>query len=214
MIHKHKKPWHVRFGISKKLLLSVVILTVLICAISTYSGYCQYDNTIRKLYNDHGYEIGNIILDNIDHDKVARYAQTWTEDGDYAEIADYIRSVAESAEVAFIYMVTVSEDQTIRYVFDSTGTPLGETDPVAAYFDEVWEAWTKGTKPDSYLVRHSKKYGYLTSSVLPVIDSRGNIVALLLVDVWMKVVITTLRSYIFNMVLNSLVVLALFSVVY
>ncbi len=211
---EHKKPWRVRFGISRKLLLSVVILTVLICAISTVSGYYQYDNTIRKLYNDHGYEIGNIILDNIDHDKVARYAQTWTEDGDYAEIANYIKSVAESADVAFIYMVTINEDQTIRYVFDSTGTPLGASDPVAAYFDEVWAAWTQGTRPDSYLVRHSPKYGYLTSSVLPVIDSQGNVVALLLVDVWMKVVITTLRSYILNMILISLGVLAVFSVVY
>ena len=146
----------IRFGISRKMLLSVVLVTVLISAISTISGYYQYDNTIRKLYNDHGYEIGNVILDNIDHDKVARYTQTWTEDEDYAEISEYIRRVAEASDVAFIYMVTVNEDQTIRYVFDSTGTPIGATDPVSSYFDEVWETYTKGTKPDSYLVRHSQ----------------------------------------------------------
>ncbi len=213
-MRNEKMTERVRFGISQKLLLSVVLLTVLISVISTISGYLQYDNTIRKLYNDHGYEIGNIILDNIDHDKVAQYAQTWTEDGDYAKISDYIKSVANSADVAFIYMVTVSEDETIRYVFDSTGTPLGNTDPVSAYFDEVWAAWTQGTRPDSYLVRHSPKYGFLTSSVLPVIDSQGNVVALLLVDVWMKVIITTLRSYILNMALISLGVLAVFCVVY
>ena len=189
-------------------------MTVLISVISTISGYYQYDNTIRKLYNDHGYEIGNVILDNIDHDKVARYTQTWTEDEDYAEISEYIRRVAEASDVAFIYMVTVNEDQTIRYVFDSTGTPIGATDPVSSYFDEVWETYTKGTKPDSYLVRHSQKYGYLTSSMLPVIDSQGNIVALLLVDVWMKVIISTLRTYILNTVVISLTVLAAFGIIY
>ncbi len=204
----------VRFGISRKMLLSVVLVTVLISVISTISGYYQYDNTIRKLYNDHGYEIGNVILDNIDHDKVARYTQTWTEDEDYAEISEYIRRVAEASDVAFIYMVTVNEDQTIRYVFDSTGTPIGATDPVSSYFDEVWETYTKGTKPDSYLVRHSQKYGYLTSSMLPVIDSQGNIVALLLVDVWMKVIISTLRTYILNTVVISLAVLAAFGIIY
>ena len=196
------------------MLLSVVLVTVLISVISTISGYYQYDNTIRKLYNDHGYEIGNVILDNIDHDKVARYTQTWTEDEDYAEISEYIRRVAEASDVAFIYMVTVNEDQTIRYVFDSTGTPIGATDPVSSYFDEVWETYTKGTKPDSYLVRHSQKYGYLTSSMLPVIDSQGNIVALLLVDVWMKVIISTLRTYILNTVVISLTVLAAFGIIY
>ena len=204
----------IRFGISRKMLLSVVLVTVLISVISTISGYYQYDNTIRKLYNDHGYEIGNVILDNIDHDKVARYTQTWTEDEDYAEISEYIRRVAEASDVAFIYMVTVNEDQTIRYVFDSTGTPIGATDPVSSYFDEVWETYTKGTKPDSYLVRHSQKYGYLTSSMLPVIDSQGNIVALLLVDVWMKVIISTLRTYILNTVVISLAVLAAFGIIY
>ena len=196
------------------MLLSVMLVTVLISVISTISGYYQYDNTIRKLYNDHGYEIGNVILDNIDHDKVARYTQTWTEDEDYAEISEYIRRVAEASDVAFIYMVTVNEDQTIRYVFDSTGTPIGATDPVSSYFDEVWETYTKGTKPDSYLVRHSQKYGYLTSSMLPVIDSQGNIVALLLVDVWMKVIISTLRTYILNTVVISLTVLAAFGIIY
>ena len=40
------------------MLLSVVLLTVLICAVSTFSGYYQYSNTIRKLYNDNGYVIG------------------------------------------------------------------------------------------------------------------------------------------------------------
>ena len=39
------------------------------------------------------------------------------------------------------------------------------------------------------MVRNSAKYGFLTSSMLPVRDSEGNIAAVLLVDVWMKVII-------------------------
>ena len=205
----------IRFGISKKLLLSILILTVLICSVSTVSGYYLYDRTLRKLYNEHGYKIGNIILDNIDHDKVAEYTTTWTEDEDYAGIAEYIRDVEKAADVAFIYMVTVNEDATIRYVFDSTDTcPLGSTDPVSKYFDEVWECYKNGTMTDNYLVRHSKNYGYLTSSMLPVEDSGGKVVALLFVDVWMKVIISTLTRYIVTMILISLGVLVLFSIVY
>ena len=150
-----------RFGVSKKLLLSIILITVLICAVSTFSGYYQYDNTIRKLYNDNGYVVGNIILDNIDHDKVGQYAKTWTQDGDYEKIADYIRNVKYASDAAHIYIVTVNEDRTVRYVFDSYAeTQLGDTYPVSYYFDEVWAAYTKGTRPDSYMVRHSKEYGY------------------------------------------------------
>ena len=209
-----KKPGKVRFGISKRLLLSVTLMTVLICLISTLSGYYQYSNTIRKMYNDNGYAVANIILENIDHDKVGHYAETWTEDEDYAEIADYLKSVAEASDVAFIYIVTLNEDHTIRYIFDSTGVPIGSSDPVPANFDEAWEAYTEGKRPESYMVRHSPKYGYLTSSMLPIIDSSGKVVAMLSVDVWMQVIISTLSGYILRMVMISLGVLALFVIIY
>ena len=209
-----KNPTSVRLGISQKLLLSVVLLTVLICAVSTYSGYYLYQRTIRQMYNSHGYEIGEVVLDMIDHDQVAVYTRTWTEDEHYAEIAETIRTIAEDTSVAWIYMVTVSEDQTIRYVFDSTGTPLGETDPVGGHFEDVWAAYTEGTRPDNYLVRESPNYGALTSSMLPVRDSEGNIEALLLVDLKMTVIKSDLNRYIMNMVLSSLAVLLGFSIVY
>ena len=208
------KPTRIRFGISKKLLLSVVLLTVLICAISTISGYFQYQNTIRKLYNDNGYVTANIILDHIDHDKIAHYAQTWTEDEDYAEMAEYLKSVEKASGAAYIYIVTFSEDHTMRYIYDSSGLPIGDTDPVSSYFDEAWATYTKGTRTNSYMVRHSKKYGYLTSSMLPVKDSQGKVVAVLLVDVWMEMIMTTLHGYIVKMVLISLGILLIFSVLY
>ena len=205
----------VRFGISRKLLLSVALLTILICVVSTISGYYQYSNTIRKMYNDNGYAVANIILENIDHDKIGQYARTWTEDEDYAGIEEYVKDVAEASNVAFIYIVTLNnEDQTIRYIFDSTGVPLGSTDPVPANFDEAWKAYTEGTRPESYMVRHSPKYGFLTSSMLPVIDSQGEVVAMLSVDVWMQVIISALRDYILRMVLISMGVLALFVIAY
>ncbi|MBR5365486.1 MAG: PP2C family protein-serine/threonine phosphatase [Clostridia bacterium] len=213
-MRKDKTAGTIRFGISKKLLLSVVLMTILICVVSTLSGYIQYSNTIRKLYNENGYVIANIILDHIDHDKVGQYAETWTEDEDYAEIAAYIKNVEVASGAAYIYIVTVYEDQTVRYVFDSSGVPIGDTDPVSSYFDKVWACYTEGTSPDNYMVRHSPRYGYLTSSMLPVIDSQGKIVALLFVDVWMEMILSTLYGYIAKMILFSLGILAVFSVAY
>ncbi len=201
------------FGISKKLLLGTILLTILICAISTVCGYYQYSNTIRELYNDNGYVVGNIILDQIDHDEVAKYAETWTQDEYYPEMEKYLRSVQDASGAAYIYIVTVNEDQTVKYVYDSSGV-FGGTDPVSAYFDEVWACYTEGKQTDNYMVRHSKKYGYLTSSMLPVKDSQGKVAALLFVDIWMQTINSTLEEYIIRMILISLGILILFSVVF
>ena len=214
MADNQVKPKRIRFGVSKKMLLSVVLLTVLICAVSTFSGYVQYSDTIRKLYNDNGYVIANIILKHIDHDKIGHYAQTWTEDEDYPAMAEYLKGVEEASGAAYIYIVTFSEDHTMRYIYDSSGMAIGSVDPLSAYFDEAWAAYTEGKKPDNYMVRHSKKYGFLTSSMLPVIDSQGKIVAVLLVDVWMELIMTTLRGYIVRMILISLGTLAVFCIAY
>ena len=205
---------HIRFGIRKKLLLSVILMTLLICAVSTLSGYYQYSDTIRKLYNDNGYVIANVIMEQIDPDKIGLYAQTWQEDEDYAEMAKYLKGVEKASGAAYIYIVTVNENQTVRYIYDSSGLSIGDTDPVSSYFDEVWAAYTEGKKTDSYMVRHSPKYGFLTSSMLPVVDSQGKVVALLFVDVWMELIMTTLRGYIIRMILFSLGILAVFSVAY
>ena len=89
---------HIRFGIRKKLLLSVILMTLLICAVSTLSGYYQYSDTIRKLYNDNGYVIANVIMEQIDPDKIGLYAQTWQEDEDYAEMAKFFIRIMEYAE--------------------------------------------------------------------------------------------------------------------
>ncbi len=38
-VNKAKDNKRIRFGISKKLLLNVILMTILICAVSTGSGY-------------------------------------------------------------------------------------------------------------------------------------------------------------------------------
>ena len=127
---------------------------------------------------------------------------------------EYLDSVTEPSGAAYIYIVVFNEEHTLRYIYDSTGIAIGESDPLSAYFDEAWAAQTEGVKPDNYMVRHSARYGFLTSSMMPVIDSEGNVAAVLLVDVWMELIMTTLRGYIINMVLISVITLAIFIIVY
>ena len=78
--------------IRKKLIASIVIVSFVICAASCLVGYIQYDQTMRRLYNENGYVIGEIILGEIDHDRIANYAQTWQEDEYYPEMATYLDS--------------------------------------------------------------------------------------------------------------------------
>ncbi|SHI46303.1 PP2C family protein-serine/threonine phosphatase [Pseudobutyrivibrio xylanivorans] len=197
-----------KFGIHAKALAGIIVFTLLINIAMCISGSLVFDRSVQKIYNERGYVVANIILHHIDHDKIAEYTKTWYEDDYYQDMVEYLKSVQEFSNAAYIYIGVPREDHTIQYIYDS-GSNMGFVDPIAASFDELWKVYTEGVKPNSYLVRHSQ-YGYLTSSCLPVEDSKGNVVALLFVDTNMEVIHSTLRRFIIAMIIIAIVLLGAF----
>ena len=205
--NKKKKNW----GINRKALLSIIVFTLLMNVIMCISGSLIFDKAIQKIYNERGYVVANIIMDEIDHDKIAEYTSTWQADDYYYEMVDYLKGIQAHSDAAYIYIGVPYEDKTIKYVYDS-GSNIGFVDPIAAPFDEIWQAYQDGVQPKSYLVRHSQ-YGYLTSSCLPVKDSSGKVVALLFVDTNMEVIRTTLNRFALNISIISFIVLGIYCII-
>ena len=199
----------IKQSVSKKALLSIVIYTLFFSFIICVAGSYIFYRVTGKLYNDKGYVVANIILNDIDHDKIAEYTQTWEADEYYHEMEEYLHDIEEYSGAAYIYIAVPYQDGTMRYVYDSD-TYIGDSDPIAASFEEIWNSYTKGVKPDSYLIRKSKKYGFLTSSCLPVKDSTGSTIALLFVDTHMEEILSTLLTFVLHMVVISLILLVIF----
>ena len=78
-----------RWGINRKTLTAIIVFTLLINIISCICGSIIFDRAIQKLYNDKGYVVANIILNDIDHDKIAQYATTWEADDYYSWMVEY-----------------------------------------------------------------------------------------------------------------------------
>ncbi len=202
-----------RLGVNGKALLAIIVFSLIFGIITCVSGSLIFDRTIKKLYNDNGYVIANIILNDIDHDRIANYAKTWEPDDYYPVLQDYMDHVEEYTGAAYIYIAVPSyEDKTLTYIYDSSDVEMGFVDPISASIDEIWKCYTQGERPKSYLIRRSKLYGYLTSSCLPVKDSQGNIVALLFVDIYMQEVLSTLNRFIVNVAIITMFLLLVFCI--
>ncbi len=198
-------------SVTKKALASIIVFTLFLSIIICIAGSYNFDIVLGKLYNEKGYVVANIILNDIDHDKIAEYTRTWEADEYYHELEEYLQSIEEISNAAYIYIAVPYEDKTMRYVYDSD-TTIGDTDPISAKFEEIWHAYTTGERPKSFLIRKSPKYGFLTSSCLPVKDNSGNVVALLFVDTYMNDVRFHLYKYIVNMLVICGVLLLIFCV--
>ena len=197
----HKPSW----GIRQKALTSIIMFALLTNVLVCLVGSLIFDRVVQKTYNERGYSVANIILKGIDHEKIAEYTRTWQADEYYEKLSTYLKDIQESSHSAYIYIAVPFEDKTMKYVYDS-GSTIGFVDPIAASFDEIWGAYKNGVQPASYLVRHSQ-YGYLTSSCLPVKDSKGTVIALLFVDTDMNIVKSTIQRFILNISLISLILL-------
>ena len=207
---------NIKWGINKKVLSSIVAFTILFTVLICLGGSLIFMRSVQKIYNEHGYVIASIILNKIDHDKIAEYTRTWEADEYYDELSEYLKEIQEQSSVAYIYITVPREDRTMKHVYDSgyydyyaSGTSFGFVDPIAASFEEIWASYKNGERPKSFLVRRSQ-YGYLTSSCLPIRDSEGTVVALLFVDTNMEVIESTIKRFVLNMSLIALVLLALF----
>ena len=200
-----------RWDISKKTLVGIIVFTLFMSVFMCLSGSFLFDRVIQRVYNERGYVVANIIIEHIDHDKIAEYSKSWKADDYYYEMVDYLKYIQACSDAAYIYIGVPYEDHTIKYIYDS-GSTIGFVDPIAAPFDEIWESYTKGVRPKSYLVRHSQ-YGFLTSSCLPIRDSDGNVVALLFVDTNMGIIYSTLGKFIINMSVIALLLMSIYCVI-
>ena len=207
-----KNKFKIRWGLNKKSLVTIIIFTLLVTSLMCVVGSLFFDKAIEKLYNERGYVVANIILEQIDHDKIAQYAATWEPDEYYGKMVEYLKTIQACSDAEYIYIGVPREDKTIKYIYDS-GSEMGFEDPISAPFDEIWRSYTEGVKPESYLVRKSK-YGYLTSSCLPVKDSSGAVAALLFVDTDMRMILSTLRGYVFDMLFTAVILLGIFSILH
>jgi len=203
-------------SISKKIIFGVVILSIAITAASCLVGFLQYKAAITKLYNDTGYMVADLILNDLDLDHVAEYARTWEKDDYYEEMSEYMRDIERISKSTYIYIfVPDVETGTMRYIYDNTGLTLGDEETINPNGrDELLQIFTSGQKSSNYFVRRSKKYGYLTSSVMPVADSSGNIFALLSVDTNMLIIENTVMRYIIQTFVLSVAILICFCIAY
>ena len=199
-----------KYGLSKKMMLGIIILAISLCVVTCIVGYYQYQTTIQRLYNENGYSVGDMILMHIDADNITDYTENWEKDGYYGYMSLYLDKVLETSNAKYIYIVVPEERGFMRYVYDSSGMEFGSYDPISKYLDLAMYSYNTGERINNYMVRRSPKYGYLTSSMLPITNDDGKTVALLFVDIAMEVIDSTLFLFIVRTILISLVFMAIF----
>lgn len=211
-------------GLSIKLITSVLLLSVLLCAAISYMGYREFTTVLEDEYNRSAYEIAETAKSYLDPDRLEHYLETGGIDAAYLEIQDRLDALVVSTNSYLIYVTRLSNDYTTStYIFDAvhpdsgfTRYALGYTaqDMDPAYQDEVEQIMTTGERSAVYFYSYTQASGAHTTAGIPVKDSAGEIVAFLGVEKAMTALENARQTYVWNVMGITVLAVILFLVVY
>ena len=211
-------------GLSGKLIASVLLLSVLLCAAISYMGYREFTAVLEAEYNRSAYEIAETAKTYLDPDRLEHYLESGETDGAYREIQARLDALVVSTDSYLIYVTRLSQDYaTSTYIFDAVHPDTGFTryelgytarDMDPAYQEEVARMMTTGERSAVYFYSYTQASGAHTTAAIPVADSTGRIVALLGVEKAMTALDNARRTYVRNVLAITVLAVALFLLAY
>ena len=226
--------------LSVKIIGGFVVLSLLITAVSCLIGYMRYTKTIEKMYNDKAYNIANTVyeyldgdliggyrerLRNVDGDEREKVSDEITAEPEYQRMLSYINTFREKMGANYIYIADMTDKNSalttdMTYLFDADN-PNDDIDPYKVgdvvedewvFPDELAYMYEKGVPADNYYYSNSD-FGYNTSGIVPIKNSKDKVVALLAVELTMQSMIAARIQYISFVVLLSILITAIIIII-
>ena len=211
-------------GLSGKLIASVLLLSVLLCAAISYMGYREFTAVLEAEYNRSAYEIAETAKTYLDPDRLEHYLESGETDGAYREIQARLDALVVSTDSYLIYVTRLSQDYTTStYIFDAVHPDTGFTryelgytarDMDPAYREEVARMMSTGERSAVYFYSYTQASGAHTTAAIPVADSTGRVVALLGVEKAMTALDNARRTYVRNVLAITVRAVGLFLLSY
>ena len=113
-------------GLSAKLIASVLILSVLLCATISYMGYREFTTVLEDQYNRSAYEIAETVKTYLNPDMFGHYLETGEKDDEYDRIEKLLDSLVISTDTYTIYVTKLSDGySTSTYIYDAVHPDTG-----------------------------------------------------------------------------------------
>jgi len=208
-----------KFDLTIKLTLWLLIITLTLCAGSIYAGYRVFRSALQREYNERALADACLAASFVNGDDVPRYLSTGKKDRAYEQSYENLVKLIESVHAVYIYVFYPSE-KGYQFVYDArprnatTGkySDLGNISTyVAGEGPKLRKVFKTGRATSNSIITTSERYGYIMSAFAPVFDSKGKVVAVAGVDLSMNDVIRNLISFVRRLsALIALIVIAVY----
>ena len=214
-------------SIRVKIALSIALMLLIISSAVLTICYFTYENAMNKEYERTGTNIAKTVTALLDSETVAQFskdvvgiseedAMAAMESEEYAEIISTLRSIKDSHDLLYLYMVKPMDDGTYYYLFDSDESeevcPYGYNEAYyPGVFDENKDIFLAGEEVEPMI--SNEDFGWIITVNYPY-HAKGEFLGYISVDISMDYVVSERLEFLYDTMFIMIVITVLFAVLY
>lgn len=227
--------------LSLKFTVGFLILGFFVIASGCITGYVKYTDVIEKMYNDEAYHIGYTVRESLNGDRIedfveqlraaeeeelSQVSQQIQEDEEYQRIRNLLNMVRKQMNANYIYIADQKDQNgnvvsTLTYVVDADNPddnmepfqPGDKSSMNKSFLEDSRYIYETGNRSDNYFYSHSD-FGYNTSAIVPIENSKGEVVAIIGVELAMKTLQVERIEYVLYVIILGTLLTAIVIVIF
>ncbi|MBD5139791.1 MAG: SpoIIE family protein phosphatase [Ruminococcus sp.] len=201
---------HHKLGMKALAGLSILAVVVILSTCLTID--IRYKKEQMSMYNDIAFSYARTAAEYIDGDRIRSYVENNTEDDYYRQVQRFLAISQAQTDLEY-YSVFVPYEEELAYIWDvGSGEgvrPLGYREAYMEGGQEIARQICANTYPERIIVTRDSEYGYIASAYAPVLDSAGETVAIVGVDLSMPGIRKALFHFLITVIFSVTAVVAL-----
>ena len=184
---------------------AIIGLTVLLSTAIGAVGYFEFSGALKQQYMEITNGIAEYVALGIDADSLDKYLETKTPDETYTALQEQLQHTADAENCSVIYVAKVHTDtQQREYIYNIVSQSSGFSPYEIGYRDKVGEEFLNAY--DSILRGESELHNFMyarsgyTTSIYPITDENGGVVAIVGVVKNMDLLSSAKRSYVVRVI--------------
>ncbi len=205
----------IKLSLGRKMAIAITMVSILLVAVALTFSYFNYANRTYNQYKMLASNLAKTAAAQLDPEKIPTYLQTMKKDEDYERMLQNLFNIKNNNNIQFLYVIKI-EGNIMRYIMDAdddvaTKCELGMTVPLDEGILPYAHRLENGIPA---YVNNDEKYGWLSISLEPLINSEGQVVAMVGADISMDEVMQDRRHFLLIMCLGMAVTAAFFIIVF
>lgn len=200
---------HHKLGMKALAGLSILAVVVIVSTCLTID--IRYKKEQMSAYNDIAFSYARTAAEYIDGDRIRSYEEDNTEDDYYRQVQRFLAISQAQTDLKY-YSVFIPYEEEIVYIWDvGSGEgvrPLGYREAYMEGGREVIEQVCANTYNERIVLTHDSEYGYIASAYAPILDSAGETVAIVGVDLSMPGIRKALFHFLITVIVSVTAVIA------